>query len=75
MAQPIAIEVAFTVGGASVQTLSINLVDDVVFESDEVFSVFIDPANNQGVTLGIPSLVLVTILDNDGKFDPYCTSL
>ena len=39
--------------------------DDATFESDETFGVELVPRND--VTFGVPSIVILTIIDDDGK--------
>ena len=50
-------------------SLDVNIISDIVLEGDEVFQLSIDsitPSNHR-VTVNNPSVVTVTIVDNDRK--------
>ena len=54
-------------GDAASKTLTIMIIDDAVYESDETFIVTLTDAT--GATIGSPATSAVTILDNDKPLD------
>ena len=47
--------------------------DDIILESDETFGVELVPRND--LTFGIPSSVILTIIDDDGKIQFIISTL
>ena len=60
--------VQFDVGETGV-SFSVSVIDDVIYEPSETFSVNIDPSSlPTSVTIGDLSQSTVTILESDGKY-------
>jgi len=59
----------FAAGDATSQTITIQLVDDTILESDESFSIVLSNAQG-GATLGTASTAVVTITNDDTAVTP-----
>ena len=61
-------EVTFT-AGTTEALFNVSLTDDNISERNEKFMITIDPSSlPNNVTVGDPDQVIVTIVDNDGKY-------
>ena len=61
-------EVTFT-AGTTEASFNVSLTDDNIFERNEKFMITVDPSSlPNNVTVGDPDQVIVTIVDNDGKY-------
>ena len=47
---------------------NISVTDDIIVESNETFTITVETSNPNDVIVG-PSTVLVTIVDDDGKYN------
>ena len=56
-------------GSGAVQTAMISAVDDIDVEGDHDFTVSIQSPTSPPATVGSPSSMTATIMDNDRKFD------
>ena len=61
------------------ESLNVTIVDDSIIEGDQSFTVNISSISLDSVSVGTPSTVAVTIIDNDRKFIVYtmcnCTTV
>ena len=49
-------------------TFSISITDDGIYEDSEMFNLIIDGSSlPNGVTIGVPNITIVTILDSNSK--------
>ena len=54
--------------GSINEMFNVSIIDDNILEDDEAFSLIINATSLPNkVTVGDPSVVTVTIMDNDGK--------
>ena len=55
-------------------SFNVSITDNNILEIDENFELVIDISSLPiGVTVGIPAQVIVTIVDDDGKYMKLCT--
>ena len=47
---------------------NVSVTDDIIVESNETFTITVETSNPNDVIVG-PSTVLVTIVDDDGKYN------
>ena len=57
--------------GESSAIVSVRITPNIRVEDDESFDVILH-SNSSGVTIGSPSQCIVTIIDDDGKYDLFC---
>ena len=50
-----------------VQCITIQIIDDSILEEEETF--FLETLNNNSLISAVPTVVLITIRDNDGMYD------
>ena len=53
--------------GVTTQPLTINIIDNNIFECDETFNITIESVTTCGVTIGSNNISEVMITDDDGK--------
>ena len=54
--------------GVTMQSLTINIIDDNIVECNEMFNVTMVPVTTCGVTIGSNRISEVMIRDDDGKY-------
>ena len=72
---PVGFNVTFAADGLTgdaTQCVMISTTDDDVLEGDHNFTVMVDSATPDVVTVGTPSSVTATLLDNDSMFSLHC---
>ena len=47
---------------------NVSVTDDIIVESNETFTITVETSNPNDVIVG-PSTILVTIVDDDGKYN------
>lgn len=59
--------------GSTMQSITIQIINDNVREGDETFRVRIDPISMLGVVVGSPDMAVVTIIESTGKLTNSCS--